>query len=554
MNPNNFDTPSDAQEVSSLPDTEAVAPLTKKRGRISFGDGVGTFFFLLSLFFVIYLIAVPMRGVFNSDYADTVTWAKASVDAKALFSKDFTYACLLPFGGQLLMMPFVAIFGYSYTAHACGMIVFFLLFALALSAFFRSIGANRFWVGLLLFCVTGSLCSSEKLREVYFGHILYYSLGGLFLLVGLTLALSLKNDKPDKIQWRLIAFCLWCVLCSTDGLTSLTLFVLPLCTALLFEHLCDKEVHFFSSESFSRSLPVLYAIAASLAGLALGAALRNGFHAPYQEAFSTFSSELDWQANFEKFFPSFLVLFTGPVKMYESFTSFTGIFSALRIVFGLFVLAAPLISLFFWKKLHRGEKLLIVAHFTVCATMLFAFVFGLLSNAEWRLTPMLFTSLLTTVCFVRRLSLLPFWNRFGLLALAFCTLIAGLGFFDVSRLPATAPEGSGADLAHYLELRGYTYGYSDFWDANAITVLSGDKVKCRAVDISEDSGFLSPAYYQSESSWYKGQGNDEKYFLLLSTADYSLAVNSQQFSADLPTDRHRGFVIVNLPADLFPLY
>lgn len=536
---------------------DTPSPLSKPRTTTMFswnaaGNVAGALLFLFSFLSIAYLIAFPMRGFYNSDYADTLTWAKASVDAKALFSEDFTYACLLPFGGQLLMMPFVAIFGYSYTAHACGMILFFLLFSLALFAFFRALGAHRFWAGLSLFCVVGPLCSTEKLREVYFGHILYYSLGGLFLLVGLTLVLSLPKDDKSKLPWRLFVFCAWCVLCSTDGLTSLTLFVLPLCTALVFERLCDKEVKFFSLANLRRSEPVLFAICASVAGLLLGARLRGGFEASYQAAFSTFSSNYDWQGNAELFFSSFLSLFTGSVNMYEPFTSFAGICAALRILFGLFVLAAPVASLFFWKKLERGEKLLLVAHFTVCATMLFAFVFGLLSNAEWRLSPMLFTSVLSTVCVAQRLSVLPFLKRFGLLVVAFCVVISGLGFYSILSLkPDYAPNGSAADLADYLEKRGCTYGYASFWEANAITVLSDEAVQCRAIDIEETVGSISPAYYQSENSWYKGQGSDEKYFLLLSSTEHVLVCNSYPVIESYPTEFHKNYVLVYLPADLF---
>ncbi len=509
---------------------------------------------LIALLAVVYFIAFPARSFYNSDYADTLTWAKASVDAGALFSGDFTYACLLPFGGQLLMIPFVWLFGYSYTAHACGMVVFFLLLALALSFFFKALGANPFWSGACLFCIVGSLCSSEKLREVYFGHILYYSLGGLFLIVGLTLCLSLKRDEGKKVPWRLLALGLWCVLCSSDGLTSLTLFILPLCTALAFERLCDKNVKFFSVENYERSQTLLCVVIFSIGGLGIGALLRHGFTAPYQEAFSTFSTETDWANNLQLFFPSYLSLFTGPVEMYQPFTSFAGIAAALRLLFGLLTLVAPFVALIFFKKLNRGEKFLVISHFVVSATMLFAFVFGLLSNASWRLSPMIFTSLLVTICLVRRLSILPFFKRFGLILLAFCVLIAGLGLFDVFKMkPERFEAGSSADLARFLERSDCTYGYASFWNANAITVLSGETVKCRNITIDETTGFISPDYYQSERAWYKGQGTQEHYFLLLSDAEYATADRSQ-LSHAISFENYHGYVLVRLSSDMFPLY
>lgn len=515
---------------------------------------IGAGLCLITLLAVAYFIAVPARNFYNSDYADTLTWAKASVDANALFSKDFTYACLLPFGGQLLMIPFVWIFGYSYAAHACGILLFFLLLATALVCLFKALGANPFWAGACLFCMIGPLCSSEKLREVYFGHILYYSLGGLFLVVGLALCLSLCKDEGKKFPWRYVAFGAWCVLCSTDGLTSLTLFILPLCAALAFERLCDKEVKFFSEENFVRARPLFCAVICSIGGLGLGALLRNGFSAPYQEAFSTFSSENEWAGNLALFLPSYLSLFTGPVEMYQPFTAFAGIAAAVRLLFALLTLAAPIVALFLFKKLNRGERLVVISHFVVSATMLFAFVFGLLSNAAWRLSPMIFTSLLVTVCLVHRLSVLPFFKRFGLIVLVLCVLIAGLGYFELLKLkPNDYDTGSSADLAQFLEDRGCTYGYSTFWNANAITVLSGEKVKCRNVEIDETTGYLSADYYQSEHSWYNGQATNEQYFLLLSDIEYATLDRTQLHGA-VTAENYHGYVLIRLQNDLFPLH
>lgn len=63
---------------------------------------------LLAAAAVGYYILFPGWGYFHSDCTDTILWAQASYDAGALFNPDFEYACLLPFGGQLLMLPFIA--------------------------------------------------------------------------------------------------------------------------------------------------------------------------------------------------------------------------------------------------------------------------------------------------------------------------------------------------------------------------------------------------------------------------------------------------------------
>lgn len=73
----------------------------KKRNKkeilnLAFESGIlliGIFSFLLVLYYVIFVA----KGYYHSDCTDTIMWAEASLDAKALMNEDFAYACLLPF-------------------------------------------------------------------------------------------------------------------------------------------------------------------------------------------------------------------------------------------------------------------------------------------------------------------------------------------------------------------------------------------------------------------------------------------------------------------------
>ena len=53
---------------------------------------------------VAYYILCPSKGEFHADCTDTLYWAKATYDSGKLINPDFSYACLLPFGGSLLML------------------------------------------------------------------------------------------------------------------------------------------------------------------------------------------------------------------------------------------------------------------------------------------------------------------------------------------------------------------------------------------------------------------------------------------------------------------
>lgn len=81
---------------------------------------------------VAYYILCPSKGEFHADCTDTLYWAKATYDSGKLINPDFSYACLLPFGGSLLMLLFLPLFGFSMTTNMMGMLVFFLLFTTSL--------------------------------------------------------------------------------------------------------------------------------------------------------------------------------------------------------------------------------------------------------------------------------------------------------------------------------------------------------------------------------------------------------------------------------------
>ena len=132
---------------------------------------------------VLYYIIFISKGFYHGDCSDTIMWAEAMVEGNTLMNPDFRYAALLPFGGNLIMAPFVAIFGYGMKAQIIGMVIFALLFTFTVTFFCKSANLNYSWCSITTAFVLLILCSSEKLREIFWCHIIYYSLGVFFLLL-----------------------------------------------------------------------------------------------------------------------------------------------------------------------------------------------------------------------------------------------------------------------------------------------------------------------------------------------------------------------------------
>jgi len=88
---------------------------------------------LLGVGLVLYYIIGPSQYYMTGDCTDSLLWSQATYESGKLVSPDFHYAAVIPFGGNLIFLPFIAIFGYGITAQICGLALFaVLLFGMAI--------------------------------------------------------------------------------------------------------------------------------------------------------------------------------------------------------------------------------------------------------------------------------------------------------------------------------------------------------------------------------------------------------------------------------------
>ena len=168
----------------------------------------------------------------------------------------------------------------------------------------------------------------------------------------------------------------------------------------------------------------------------------------------------------------------------------------------------------------RQMRILLWAHWTVTGLILVGYLCGALSVANWRLSPIVCTASIVSLVFLRwAITKRTAMQRVaGLLCVpvaCFCLLSA----LNILLLPTNAAEVNVQyQLTNMLEDQGLTYGYATFWYANAMTVISGDKLKVRNVNVDEDG--VQKAVYQTAAAWYDDQPGQEDYFLLLDTEEY----------------------------------
>lgn len=490
-------------------------------------------FSLLSGFFsvgiVLYYIFCISRGYYHADCTDTITWAEATLDSGSLMNQEFYYACLLPFGGQLLMVPFVAIFGFGMKAQLLGMALFAVLFALALVYLCRAMNFSYKWCSVAVSILFIILSASDKLREIFWCHIIYYSLGLLFLMVGLALVINiLKNETAKKRHY--ILFFIWTVLCSMNGVQALTIYCLPVLAAVVAESFFDLKTPLLHKNNLKKYIIVFSMLVAIVMGIIFAQYVNGDIIAGYEMGYSGFSDKSRWMDNFLSILPQLFTLFGVTTTTETLIYSPDGIIALLKIICVFVLLIVPVIMMFMYRKFEElSYRLMILVHAFLSTLLMTAWIFGTLNTACWRLSPMLATATILCVMFVRWLyknKQLARLMAIIIVPVSIVMIIISLEIYTKDIEGQTEENRRLESLCEFLEENELEYGYATFWDANSITLLSDSKVKVRCIRI--DAGIISPRLYQTNINWYKDNSYDS-YFLLLTPQEYLQYISSNDY-------------------------
>ena len=527
---------------------------------------------LPGLILILYYIVGPAAGHMTSDCTDSLRWAQATLESGKLISDEFYYAAILPFGGNIIFLPFVAIFGYSMTAQICGLAVFALLFAAALYYLARGLGQSRLVSGGFVSVVMLILSSSPKLREIMWEHIFYYNLGLLFFCFGFGLALRILREgglrdgieRGKGIDWvRIAVIGIFSLLAATDGLQTLVCFTLPLVAGIFADRFFDSDTNLICRQNIFTAILLALVGMLSIVGFLLIDFVSGGVTAGYADAYSSYSAMSSWTNNFLGFFYNWFTLLGVSVAEKTPLVSSESIVTMIRIFGALLLLVVPVILAFRYNKIQSGAlRAVLVGHFAVTAFILFAVTFGRLGGANWRLVPMLGTSVIAS--FLGAVELIRQKKtamRIGVLILAFLILLACVPALEIAKMPADyGKENSWHTVSRELEERGLKYGYANFWWAEVVTMISGGEVE--VANLYPDRREPTQYNYQQPHGSYDDKDTDS-YFLLLTETENSQMANwlalqraqgkiSEEFTIESEPYNLRGYVGEAMYVYVFP--
>ena len=424
--------------------------------------------FLISGYFVLKYISFYSFAEMNSDTMDSLLWSLATYESGGLLSSDFYYPCLLGAGGNVILLPFISLFGYSAMAYKWGMAFFFVLFISSCYFFFYAIDLS--FEKRFVFCTaicTVSL-SSSVLRKFMWTHILYYNLGILLFLLGFS-CMCMYLKKYQK-KW-LIGFGIVLAVSAMNGFTEILLVALPLLLICIIMLFLDFDTPLFTKDKAQ----IYYMISIGMIGLILGKGIMSILYGDittmgYDESFTCLSGVETWMEHVHILIPSWLDLFGVSATEKCKFFSFEGIHKAVSLVVGVAVAIVPVIYTIFYNKVNDVRKRIIWGHWIITGIILFGFICGQLYRFNWRLIPCVFTAfIITLLCFYDFARQIRVKNLSYIIYTVFSVLVL-VSMFGLKRNFDNINWQQ--KVAEYLDEQGYEYGYAPYFAADTIMLFS----------------------------------------------------------------------------------
>lgn len=491
----------------------------KKDNRIHIIAGM---FLVFSVTAVLYYILVAQKVEFDSDFTDTILWAEAMLTGNGLFDKTMAYAYTLPFGGSLLMAPFVALFGVGYRAHALGFVLFLAIFVFSLYKLFR---AMKFSIDVSLICTGMVLLLSlptKNTRMIMWGHVIHYSLGFLFVIIALAVyaKIDTNSDKlfADKsnIKWIVLLAILTMLFCS-NGLSTILFFAIPFYGALAVERFVDIKKELTCKENVNSVIVAGVCILAGIIGFLISKILQKDVITVYDSMFKDIQSWQHWVWDFEDRIRCMLVVCAGGLTSDVPMESFTGIRILYMALFGFIIMIVPCIAFVSYRKLNNKIiRMLMVSYIILLCSTLFIYDFSSARGTAHRMVGIYMSAVLVTVTFAAWLVNNKELFRFGVIL---TLVLSGAALFSLYGVAVLRGENRFEKLAMVLEENGLEYGYAEYWSAQVTTVLSDSKVQVCPININEDAT-VEKRLYNIRPQQFDAKEGVNRYFAFLSSWEY----------------------------------
>jgi len=504
-----------------------IALLHRFAGRLTMGVRAGLVAILLvNIVLISYYVCYGYQVHFHSDAAVKNLLAQEIYQTGDYFPNDWTYVNrdLMVVFGHLYILPFLPFLDNGYALHAASGMISAGLILLA-TWLLSGVMTRSTWTRLLCVAIVGSgisnLISENLFGQVSYGTVFYMSCFTLFFAWRFLIA-------EGRVRWifgactiALVVLAFW-----ANPQRAVVSYALPLMTATVLYSwlaLARSGLHWNVQAGQGAILLALVALGAGI-GMGLHSWVLSGVNNVAGVGAARWLSFEGMTNNMVDTIHGLLAILGGVPMASRDVMTPIGLYEGLRMItMGSVLLAMP----FALAKAVRGcnEGVRFTAVFTVVSLVLFLFLHVTtsipdmadpVSSARYLVPPVLF-GLLVFVVMILDGSMGTARGVFGGAVLVVLATSAFSASHPFSLALTGRPPDPRDQLIDLLETNGLEYGYGTYWNAGALTVLSGERVKIRQVSIG--GPLPTPMRHLSSERWYSQDAWHGETFLLLRNSE-----------------------------------
>ncbi len=478
--------------------------------------------FVFSISMVLYYILVKERVEFDSDFTDTILWSEAMITGNGLFDPKMFYAYTLPFGGSLLMLPFVAVFGVGYTAHALGFVLFLAIFVFSLYKFLRSMDFPVEHTMVASSVILLMSLPTKDTRMIMWGHVIHYSLGLLFVMIAMAVYSGIDTGMPvfskENIKKSLLLIVLTALFC-TNGLTTILFFCIPFYGAVITERFVCIKDELLCTENRNTAVISITGLCAAGAGFIASAIVQrlSGVTTVYESMFKAIPGWQEWVWDFTERLRIMMVCLAGEIPSEIPMESMTGIRVMYMAFVSLVIIITPFLALCTYRRIeNKNIRIYMISYIILLASTMFIYDFSQARGTAHRMIGLYMTALTVTVIFMIWLLMHGALSRFGAVLAIILAIACVFSIYNVATLRG---QNRYDRLISVLRDNDLHRGYAEYWSAQVTTVLSGSDITVAPVFISE-GGEITPRRYNSRDDQFETVEGIDRYFAFLSSWEY----------------------------------
>lgn len=478
-------------------------------------------FLIINLLLLIWFIFIGYENEFHSDSAAKVLLAREIYDTRNFFPKDWNYANgdLFIIFGQLFIIPLLAFMPAGFLTHAISGSIFSVLILIGVwlittiteMALYKRIAIVAIFAGGLSGVMTENLYG-----QISYGVILLFCLFIIYFCIK-----YINTNGKKRIGFGLGIFLLIFFSCWSNPTRALIYYIIPLVgTSILM---------FFSNEKKNKHSYIKLIIILSI-GSVVGIIFNQ---IPINNVSNVIGASdgkwLDIESIFDKLFFMAKGLYSqlgGLPVSGENLFEPRALYSGLRFFIATLVIVLIPISLY-KATTSNNINLQILGFYSFILLVISIFIYLSTSIPDVS-DPIQSSRYLVpgvAICFLLLLlTEIDFNNRSPLLessiliiyiiflTCGYSTYIkTGLTYKELGQEGQLDEERK--NLINLLETNNLFYGYSTYWNAGAVSVISNETIKVRPIQI--ERGIPIPFRHLSSNSWYRSEFWKDQTFLLL---------------------------------------